>query len=147
MLAPRGVPPKPQNKEKRPKNQGFLGFKPGFDTAAPRSLDPRWNFPDSTRFGDREIWGHPPGHFSPKSPSLFRPFPSGATCHAIQATDRRPELRSEVVRSCGGASSVPILPFSSFWWVQVSPSIRVLSYSLSVHLHSHTVCQSSCSPG
>ena len=33
-------------------------------------------------FWDREFWGHPPGHFSPKSPSLFRPSPSqgGLSC-------------------------------------------------------------------
>ena len=54
------------------KRLSLLGFQPGFDTAAPRSLDPRWNSPDSTRLGPCQIRGHPPGIFSPKSQSPFR---------------------------------------------------------------------------
>ena len=64
------------------------------------------------KFGDTRRVIFPPNPHPYSGLSL-----RGAACHAFQATDRRPELRSEVVRSCGGASRVPILSFSSFWKV------------------------------
>ena len=114
MLAPRGVPPKPQNKEKRSKKQGFLGFKPGFDTAAPRSLDSRWNFPDWSRLGPFQIRGHPPGHFSPKSPPIFRYLGPPMAPPPPPAALPRNSLPGEVLKTPFGPLRVPIDPKTMF---------------------------------
>ena len=72
-------------------------------------------------FPIRAFWGTE--NFGDTHPAISCPNPhphSGlpllrAACHAFQATDRRLELRSEVVGSCRGDSRVPMLQFSSFW--------------------------------
>ena len=123
-MAPRGVPPKPQNKEKRPKNQCFLGFKPGFDTAAPRSLDSRWNFPDWSRLGPFQIRGHPPGHFSPKSPPIFIYLgPPGAPPPPPPALPRN-SLPGDALKTLFGPLRVPINPKTMFLEGPVPPETQ-----------------------
>ena len=82
---------------------------PGFDTALNRSLD------NGGLFAIRAVQA--PAKFGDTRQVIFPPNPhpysglaaSRAANRAFLATDRRPELRSEVIQSCGGASGVPIL--------------------------------------
>ena len=114
MLAPRGYHPKPQDRERYSKQQTCLCFRPGLDILGLRSLDPWWNFPNSARLSPAKFGDTRPAMFPPKWYPYSGFSGSRAARHAFQATDRRPELRSEMVWRDGGASRVPILPFSSF---------------------------------
>ena len=109
-----GTPQNPKIKKKGQKTKVFWVLSPDL---TPRRRDlsiPGGIFPIRPVSGTENFLDSRPVIFPPNPHPYSGLSLRGAICHAIQATDRRPELRSEVVRSCGGASSVPILPFSSF---------------------------------
>ena len=68
----RGYPQKPENRPKWPKNQGFLGFKPGFELPRPNPVEPWCRFADLSIFRDRDFWGPRHGQI----PIHIQAFPS-----------------------------------------------------------------------
>ena len=115
MLAPRGTPPKPENKEKSTETGVLYVLIPDLRSWGRELSIPGGGFPIRAFFGTENFGDTHPAIFCP-NPHPYSGLPLlRAACHAFQATDRRLELRSEVVGSCRGASRVPILQFFSVW--------------------------------
>ena len=114
MLAPRGTPPKSENKEKSAENQFFYVLIADLRSWGRELSIPGGGFPIRAFLGTENFGDTHPAIFCP-NPHPYSGLPLlRAACHAIQPTDRRPGLRSKLVILCQSPSRVPILTFSIF---------------------------------